>query len=318
VSSSQPVFFTAELHARPAQSENAACRTPQQRSAMARRTSVLCVVAVVLSASGWSGDAVRVVQQRQALRAKEGVGRAASGHDGFASPLHPLQFAPARLLPADDALPAMVIAPDVVVNPADENDVHVAPTIIDLERPLQGERTEVSLPAEGRAAAAAAMAGLNTSTLAEMTTLQKIRALMPAANAAATSQMQEVATLAASLFKEAQEIAESSLESKLRNQVAQAKLKEDLDAAAARSLADKAEIARLRAQLADARAKNAQSLQAEAALQRQLDRALAAATTGGLAASAAAAVGDDAVDVSETVLVPTQQLGVGPANFVCC
>ncbi len=282
-------------------------------------------MAVVLSASGWSGDAVHVVQQQQqqALRAKGGAaGRAASEHDGFASPLHPLQFAPARLLPADDPLPAMVIAPDVVVNPADENDVHVVPTIIDLERPLQGggsgdERTEVSLPAEGRAAAAAAMAGLNTSTLAEMTTLQKIRVLMPAANAAATSQMQEVATLAASLFKEAQEIAESSLESKLRNQVAQAKLKEDLDAAAARSLADKAEIARLRAQLADARAKNAQSLQAEAALQRQLDRALTDASSGGLLGSAAAA-GNDAVDESATVFVRTQQLGVGAPDFVCC
>lgn len=218
--------------------------------------------------------AVRVEQQRRRRR-QQGPPHRDHAEFGFRHPLHVLGPVHARFLAEAEPIPAVVVAPDVVVNPGDENDVPVSPTIVDTDRPLHDD-VEIQIPMDGRphALGAAAALGLNASALAEMTTLQKIHALLPAAKAEVADQVEEVASLASGLFADAKDMLARSMSSKVEAQIEHAKLKHDLDVAKEQHAADQAEIARLHKELASsskAHHRRSVSVRATSALQRKRD-----------------------------------------------
>eukprot|EP00750_Incisomonas_marina_P021303 INCI4278.1.p2 GENE.INCI4278.1~~INCI4278.1.p2 ORF type:complete len:278 (+),score=57.79 INCI4278.1:116-949(+) len=240
----------------------------------AAAAAVLVVCLTFVAAPLRLCTAVRVGQQRRRRHQENSHGE--HGERGYRHPLHVLGPVHARFLAEAEPIPAVVVAPDVVVNPGDENDVPVSPTIVDTDRPLHDD-VEIQIPMDGRlhGLAAAAGLGVDASALAEMTTLEKIHALLPAAKAEVADQVEEVASLASGLFADAKDMLTRSMTNKVEAQVEHAKLEHELDAAKDQHAVDQAEIARLRKELGRSKAHQQHSVRAAANLQKKLDELLA-------------------------------------------
>jgi len=149
--------------------------------------------------------------------------------DDFRHPLHALTPVRSRFIPTSEPLAAVVVEPDLIVTPTDDNDVHVDPTIVEMDHPLHDD-VEIQVPMNGRLnpLSIATDLGLNESELADMTTRQKIHALLPVANKEVRNQVQAVAELAADLFKDAQDLANRTLTEKIQSKVEIESLRKEL------------------------------------------------------------------------------------------
>ena len=294
--------------------------------AFARWHTVVVFVAALISTLLVGTRAVGVAQRKRHHRSgRRGTSTTSTtDKDRFIHPLHALGPVHSRLVPMDDPLPAVVVAPDLVVSPGDENDVRVSPTILDVGRPLHDD-VEIQIPMDGRqrGAAAAAALGINEHTFAEMTTVQKIQALIPAANKEVNDQVEQVATLASDLFRQAKSMVTDSLTSRVQSEVETARLRNEVEAAKAMAEAKDSQVARLRTQLAAARTKHKRSLRAEADLQNQLNKALLGNTRSGDSVGTAVVGGGSggvqSIPVgTRTAVVPTETLGMSADDIVCC